>query len=466
MLYPDFRKRKYRNLFLVVACFFLFGCGDPPPSLEKSIALANENLSAGNTEQAIVLLEGLLKGNPGNPLVLENLAFAYAQNDSHEMAAVYFVQAAESGPDRLHYYLYAAEALRQAGKLRESSEDYQKYLAANPDSPVEWKKLGQLQEELNEPNKAIESFLQSQRLKPRGATAVRLGHLFRRMDNPAQADNWFKVAFEAADGAEGDALLGSLEGALMEENFKEAANIISQLDADHPGLLNSSPLAQSRQDLQKWRAQQIELQRQLQKQERIAQELRERAARREAEAAALAEIRKKEEEEARIIEAARRELPPPPTPANFLNEARNSQNAGDNSGAIKNYWASLKLDDKPAEVWHELSDLLLKNGQTGMAEATAMEAVRREPKSILYTMHYLRVAQTTKTPEELLQELISAKQKIPDSPDITLALARGYKAINSNYREAAILYRDFLDNAPGHPERSKAEAELASLPTN
>ena len=160
------------------------------------------------------------------------------------------------------------------------------------------------------------------------------------------------------------------------------------------------------------------------------------------------------------------ETPPPPTPSDFLKEARRSLESEDFTGAIKNYWASLNLDDKPAEIWHELSGLLLEDGQTGLAEATAMEAVRREPQSILYTMHYLRVAQTTKEPEAFLQEIMDAKQKIPDSPDIILTLARGYKAIDHNYRDAAILYRQFLDIAPSHPERSKAEAELAALPTH
>ena len=280
MLYPDLRKRKYRTLFLAGACFFLFGCSDPPPSLEESIVVANENLSAGNTEQAILLLEGLLKNNPGSPLVMENLAFAYAQNESHEMAAFYFMETADSGPGRSHFLLYAAEALRQAGKLRNAAENYQKYLTAKPDSPVEWKKLGQLQEALNEPRNAVESFLQSHQLKPSGATAVRIGHLFRRMNNPAQADNWFKAALGAADGTEGDALLGLFEGALLQENFEEAENILTQLDNDYPGLLEGSRLAQSRRDLRNWRKQQDELQIQLRKQERIAQELRERAARR------------------------------------------------------------------------------------------------------------------------------------------------------------------------------------------
>ncbi len=441
----------------------LFSCAKPPPKVEESILVANKNLSAGNTQQAILLLEDLLKRNPGHPAVLENLAFAYAQNERHEIAAFYFSEAAGAGPGKDHFLLYAAEAFRQGGKKKDAAESYGKYLEANPNSPVEWKKLGRLQEELNELRKAMESYLQSQKLKPIGANAIRLGWLFRQMNNQAQADNWFKAALDAADGAEGDALLGLFEGALLEENFGKAEDLLWRLDDSHPGLLDQSHLVRSRGELEEWRRRQDELQKQLLEQERIARELRERAARREAEAAALAEAKKKEEEAARILEAAQKKEPPPATADGFLRQAGDSVAAGDREKAIKHYWASLKLDDKPAEVWHGLSDLLLKEGKPGLSEATALEAVRREPQSVLYTMHYLRVAQETKDPDQFMEELIYAKDKIPDSPDITLALARGYKSIRTSYREAAMLYREFLERAPNHPERSKAQTELDSL---
>ncbi len=457
------RKRIFPALFLTGVCFFLFACAKSPPKVEESILMANENLSAGNTEQAILLLEDLLKRNPGHPAVLENLAFAYAQGKRHERAAFYFSEAADAGPGKEHFLLYAAEALNQSGKKKKAAESYEKYLGAHPDSPVEWKKLGRLQEELNEFRKAMESYLQSQKLKPTGAKAIRLGWLFRQMNNQAQAKNWFKTALESADGAEGDALLGLYEGALLEENFGKAEELLRSLDDSHPGLLDQSHLARNRRELEEWRLRQNELQRQLLEQERIARELRERAARREAEAAALAEARKKEQEEARKLEAARKKEPPPPTAEGYLRQARYSLAAGDGGKAIKQYWSTLKLDDKPAEVWHELSDLLLKEEKNGLAEATAMEAVRREPQSVLYTMHYLRVAQETKNPDQFMEELIYAKKKIPGSPDITLALARGYKSIRNSYREATALYREFLEKAPNHPERSKAQTELDSL---
>ncbi len=448
-------------------CLLLVGCGQPPPNLEESIRVANENLSSGNTEQAILLLEDLLKSNPGHSAILENLAFAYAQSGSHEMAAFYFQETANSGPNRNHFLLYAAEALRQSGKLPQAVESYEKYLAEHANSPVEWKKLGQLQETLNNSGKAVESYLQSQRLKPTGENAIRIGQLFRGMNNQAQANHWFQVAFEASDGAQGEALLGLLAGAILNENFERAEDLIQQLDSGFPGLLDNSPLAQRRQELEQWRSRQDELQRQLQEQERIARELQEKAAHREAEATALTAAREKEEEEAKKkMEAVRLEAPPPPSASGFLQKARSSLAAGNPEEAIKNYWASLKLDDNPAEVWHELSDLLLKEGKNGLAEATALETIRREPKSTLYTMHYLKVAQITKEPDQFMEELIYANHKIPDSPDITLALARGYKIIKNSYREAAFLYRNFLEQAPNHPESSQAQEELASLPTN
>jgi predicted Zn-dependent protease len=122
------------------------------------------------------------------------------------------------------------------------------------------------------------------------------------------------------------------------------------------------------------------------------------------------------------------------------------------------------MDDTKARAWYQLSDAQFADNQVAWAEGTALEAVRREPANARYTLHYLKVVQASKKPSDFLRELVKAKTRINDSPEITLALARAYSVIGGSNRNAAILYREFLKMAPRHPERTVAEEELAAIP--
>lgn len=451
-------------MFLATICLILPACSKPEPTLEESVALANQHLAAGRLDQAINLLDQLNKEHPLTPSVIEPLAFAYAERNDHEMAAFYFDQLADTGTAERQFLLYSAQSLIQSGDLEAAAERYRRYVTDFPDSGPEWKKLGELYEKLGKSSEAVEAYLSSYSMKQSGEIAVRLGKIFQRLNNTPQAERWYQTAIESPDDAEPDALLGLLEIALQKKNFAVAENIINTLDTKYPGRLDISRLASKREELANWRKQQDDLAQKLAEQQRIARELREKAEREAAEAAARAAAEKAAEEERARREAELAANPPEPTTESNLSAARKAKENGDYESAIKSYWAALKLDDHPAQLWFELSDAYYLSDQMKWAEATALEAKRREPFSPLYTLQYLKVAQKTKAPEEFLQALIHAKEKIPDSPDITLALARGYLKIKKSYRNAAILYQEFLDMAPGHPQRAEAESELNTIP--
>jgi hypothetical protein len=59
---------------------------------------------------------------------------------------------------------------------------------------------------------------------------------------------------------------------------------------------------------------------------------------------------------------------------------------------------------------------------------------------------------------------LSASKQFPNSPEITLSLARAYDR-NSRYRfKAKDYYTKFITLAPNHPQRSEAEAAISRLP--
>ncbi len=138
-------------------------------------------------------------------------------------------------------------------------------------------------------------------------------------------------------------------------------------------------------------------------------------------------------------------------------------NAGRHDEAIREYWKILADGVDQPDVWNRLSRSYRANRAWSDAEATALEAMRREPRNIVYTFDYLKAVENSRSPERFLEELERAYTRIPNSPDLVLALARAYVDIDGNARNAAVYYRLFLEMAPTHPEAFSAEQELAVL---
>jgi tetratricopeptide (TPR) repeat protein len=278
---------------------------------------------------------------------------------------------------------------------------------------------------------------------------------------------------EALDGdaeIRDEALLGLLETAVRSKHFPEAEQLLKQIDAEYPGRVDQSALGEVRDQLAEWRR------------------------RREAAKVALAALEAKSEEAAAPVEAADEEsvaeeiieeavtadpvAPPPETPPveaasvevpaqpreeDHLLWARQLREEGNFDGAIKRYKKALVQNDNQPMVWAELSELYLATGQDSWAQATANEALRREPENPKLVLQFLRAAQRTMRPEQVIAEMENAYRKAPDQPEIVLVLARAY-ADQNNLRNASLLYRKFLEMVPAdHPERLEVELELQEL---
>ena len=494
----------YRDRYLIViliytACFFQISCKQRESTIEKSIALANHNLDIGNINQAINLLEELNYKYPGMAIILEPLAFAYADKKDNIRAAFYFMELAEIDKLRKHYFIYAAKSFIQGGDLRGSVNAYNLYLEKFPYDQAIWKSLGNIYTKLKDPNNAIESYLQSFKLKPNGNTATHLGRLFHQMGNLIQAKNWYQSGLDLMSNNSREPLLGLIKISLEQKDYSTAEQWLNKIDDEYPNFLDTSHLFYARQELRTWRERQGKLKKTLVEQNQITEEIRGQhlLSKRDSDRNSLLShtieaqtlIAKNQETDGspENIESARifNEFPnsviivppvlidktqeiakvliPPPTSKSLLQEARELKASADYKASIVKYRQSLALNDRAASTWNELSEALELDGQLRYAEATSLEAIRRDTLNITYTHQLLHILSQDENLFRYFRELKNAKDKFYSSPELTLSLARGYNNIVNNRHKSLDLYKEFLEMAPNHPQWQKANLEFMSL---
>ncbi len=161
-----------------------------------------------------------------------------------------------------------------------------------------------------------------------------------------------------------------------------------------------------------------------------------------------------------VVEVA---APPPVSPQSLRERADLAYEAGNFAEAIRLYQAALAEEPDAAPVYYGLSRAYYESKQWPQAELYASEAKRLNPGDLRYTVNFLRAIQRTQSSERLMAEMIRAKERFPDSPDITLALARGYERLYNNRRNAIFLYQEFLTLAPAHPQAEDIRRHLQTI---
>lgn len=492
---------------------FIAGCGAPEPTLDEQVAQAEGLLDAGQIESAIRILETCRERAPERVDILESLAFAYAAQDDPVLASLTFIEIAERVPQRAEYLLYAAESLLEADDPKGAVDQYQAYLDLRPEDRAVWVTLADLQVRQGQLNKALEALLEAEQIEERASQRLKIGELYLRKDNLAQAQSWFARALNGGSEFRDDALLGLLETAVRARRFADAEALLERLEAEFPGRLEQSPLDGVEEQLAAWR------ERQDAAAEAVAaldeRGLSSTSPEPGAEPPADAATTPVESpgEEASVADTDRdavggdgavpradadtggepgpvaatgsspqREMEAEPGPAaepstatpsrpvtidteggDYLARARAARDSGETLEAIRLFKRALIVDDSRAPVWAELSELYLETGNDRWAQATASEAMRREPENPKMVLQFLRAAQRTMEDSRLIREMESAYRQFPEQPQIILVLARAYADVG-NTRNARLLYRRFLDRVPlDHPVRNAAEAELARL---
>ena len=483
----------WRPLYLSGFILFLIfsGCGKRELPLEEQVLQAETLLDAGQIESAIRILEHCRERAPERVDILESLAFAYSASGDPILASLTFTEIAELVPGRSEYLLYAAESLLEAGDRKGAVSQYERYLKRRPKDRAVWVALADLHIEQGRLSKALEALLEAEKTDSQPRQQLSIGDLYLRRDNLAQAQSWFAKALEGGAEARDEALLGLLETAVRAGRFAEAEALVERLEAEYPGRLGQSALDSVRDQLVAWRERQDaaeEALAALDNRNRTtprgtgeveapaveASASDERGAVAEAPSAAeesTPETARATPEESspegseRVARDSSRDgesLEPTQRPATEtpLAEARAARESGNLQEAIRFFKRALVLDDTQSGVWAELSELYLEVGNDRWAQATASEAMRRDPDNPKRVLQFLRAAQRTMESERLIDEMEAAYRKFPRQPEIVRVLARAY-AEEGNFRNARLLLREFLDLVPeGHPSRLAVESEL------
>lgn len=482
------QEKTFFRVTLFIVFFFAVACGRREPDAAEVLADAADFLAAGEFGAAIQLLETYDERAENHPEIIEMLGEAYAAEGDMALSAFQYLRLADLDPADPLPLLFAAGALREAGDPSGAARAYERYLAEIPEDTAIWRTLAQLHLERGNRQEAIDAYLQSNRHNPDGSTQVAIARLFLEGGNLAQAQSWFASAAERNDEARPDALIGLIETALAANRPGDAEAVLRQMDGEFPRLFDRSHLAPKRRELAAWRERQEEARRAAEALSRARREASREIAREDPPTAETEEedpdpapppavvrdeTRAENGDAARpdhTVGAARPDVSDAPRPAredappDSLARAQQLLEEGDTSAAISAFRRALREDRDNPEIWKGLSEAQLRDGQADWAQASASEAVRRDPSNPVYTMQFLRAAQQVLPPERLVHEIERAHERFPTNPGILFTLARAYDEVINDPRGARVYYERFLSIAgPDHPQRDRAEAALNRL---
>jgi tetratricopeptide (TPR) repeat protein len=482
---------------LFFSLFFLVACSDPETKFEEELGRAGFLIEQGQYDQAIEVLNRLNKDFPDRGLVLQEMGRAYERADEQFFAGLFYEQASRADADFAELLFPAAVMFRAEGDRNRALATIDDYLELYPDDAEAWRLSADLLAESGRSQPALSAHLRAERLDGPSRNpeyAATMGELYLEVGNLPQAEIYFETALNEAPDDRFRALMGLLAANYREENYPESEELLKTLDEEFPQAVESSSLAIAQEQIKIWRL----------KQDTLAEQI------------AALEIRQEPEEEAEAIDAESDDGPvgvgtvlagnrqaggkfaggedpgfsmggkfaglgevnlpepqpqpesepeplPPPEPTTF-EKAMDARDARDFDLAIPLFWRAVQEDSENPEVWSELSSTYLMEGDPENAEIAILEARRRDPANIEYTLDYLKVVEKSSSRARYMEELETAYLRAPNSPDIVLAMARAHSQQGGNSANSAFFYREFLEMAPGHPEVITARRELNALP--
>jgi len=493
-------------LTILLTLGFTIGCEKKEPTSSEIIEQADKLILDGNPLEGIQLLETYNTSHPGDISVVESLAFAYADQGDHAIAAIYFSRIAEIDPSQPEYLRFSAEALLAAGDRQGALNEYQRYLAARPQDRAIHLAIAKLYKETNNPSAAIDALLRANRINADGHLQNQIAEHYLNANNLTQAQTWYASAIQYDKESRTQGLLGLLNVALKAQHFADAEKLIKTLDTESPKALDASKLAPVRAELIEWRARKNAAEKAL-----AALKTAPASTAEEPVAAVPSDPKPSTPPESTpsipgtstpasepesassqssdpapaesttdtidksalvdqvetVISSVSTEAPPPPaTPKTyeaFLKAARGDFTAGDYPSAIRNFQRALIRNNTDPQVWSELSESQFISGAYAAAPGSASEAVRRAPENPTYLLQYLKSSKEVITEERMISEAKAALRQFPNNPEITLILAQAYETAG-NLRNAAALYHIFLDlTGETHPRYLEIQNQLDSL---
>jgi len=471
---------------LLIGCLILVGCSSTEERFAEKIEQANVNLEKGEVQRAIQILEDLKEDFPNEPLLLENLAFAFIQTEDYFTGAFYFNDLAKKFPEKKDYFLYSAQAWVKAGDLESAIKNYEAYLLDNKSDWNTWQQIGDRYLDTNQTSKAIHAYSNSSQIRFNPKLELKAALLANETGNLRQAEAGFERLLVVEDTTVAQqAHVGLIQIKHKRRQWDEMAKLMSAVEKDFPQAINSPELDNVKADYEEIKKAKQKEEDAIKKQEEERQRLIEQQ-RQRAEALAAARlaalkpaVEKKDNNERAPSQLAMTEeekqetttgtSQPPPERRNnqspfdtALSSAR--QIAPTNSEtAIAKYWDAINLGDESGVAFHELARVYYSRGQFTEAEMTSLEALRRGTKNNQYLMTYLTVIRKTKAKPDVVEEIRKYRQLYPKNSDLILMLARIYAEPGGDANAARGLYDLFFETAPNHPEIDRARYEVRGI---
>lgn len=394
-------------------------------SIDEQIAIAKEYLSNGKNSQAITLLEDLQKQYPNMINTIEALAFAYTDIGDSRLAAFYFEQIIKKAPTLCEYRIFAAQAYMDAKDYTEACRNYKNYLDFFPNDRTTWKALAKAYELDKKDQLALEGYLKAEELTLSPSTeqdALKIARLHNKAKNAREAKTWYHLVL-AHNPESIEAYTRLLKLEIQSGNWTEAQKHLTKLQSFPAKKVDPAFISLAKDVLLK----------------------------------KPKFVDTKQSATATKAQSIKEKL------QDHLHEAKEFRANGDFASAIESYKKALSINSKRASIWHEMSLSYSENNDIENAALAAEEAIDREPENIAYTFNYLKILKAISSDQKLLEELIRAKEKFPNSPEITLSLAQVHHKIDGNLHNAKSLYEEFLQQAPNHTKSKQILKILSSL---
>lgn len=472
---------------VVVAASLLAACTDPEVRLQERLKTARADIEAGEVERALNLLNDLNDRFPERAAVLYELSRAHQASGDTLFAAIFLEQTARMDESQKALLRQAARLFRDAGDQDRARACYEAYLQAFPRDAETAREFAQFLRDANLLRPALEVYLQAERTaggNRNPETAVDIGEIFLALGNLPQAEAYFQTAAAENPADELRALLGLLQTSHALGELARAEGILGQLEENFPGAVEASDLAGVQQAVARWRETQRILAEQLaalEEQRRLEEEEAKRRQAEEEEAARLAALEATDDREVvateeetpaettttasttdKLLPDDEPLAPPPPAPSPFA-PARELLAEGNPGDALDLLWNLLTERSDDAEGWFLIGEAYRANGQLANAEGMYLEALRRDPDNLEFTIAYLQVIGQSRSLTRYLDELERAFLRFRDSAEINLLYGRAFARTGSNPENARFYLRRALEIDPEHPEREAIEREIARL---
>lgn len=247
------------KVYLFFVSLFLFACSKSNENLQKELLNAANSIQSGQITNALEALEELSNQYPENLEVVKLTAIANQRISNYADAAFYFDIAATMDYGDPKLFKYAGENFVQANDHSSARSSFFNYLKSYPDDVDVWLKFADVLSIRDEHKKALDAYLKGLELlqtPPTSDHQTKLGQLFLKVQNYAQAEYRFREALKDKSAYSLPALLGLLEVQKANKSWYDANATVQRLENEYPGTLDSTSLASVKNDIANWDAEQ------------------------------------------------------------------------------------------------------------------------------------------------------------------------------------------------------------------